>query len=460
MNEHPVLWRLRTRWAAVGAAVAVVLGTGGIAFSGASNAQLTPSEQAISPCRIMDTRPTSTVGPRSTPLASGATHTIQVTGTNGNCTLPADTASVTLNLTVVQPGANGYITVYPAGPSRPTASNLNYTTGQSPEANLVEVAVSSSGQVSFFASGGPVHLIADIASYTVAARLSSADLALGRWDRDQGVEGAVATGTSSNSLAFDGNYIWVGVASENKVKKIDPVTSTVLASVTVGTNPQELTFDGTYLWVVNTGSDSVSKVNPATNTVLATVAVGSEPRSATFGAGSIWVTNFTSDTVSRIQPTTNAVIAEFPVGPSPTGLAFDGSNLWVATLGNDRVSSYDTTTYDALQQVTMGIGADPQELAFDGVNIWAANSGTGNVKRIRGTFGVTATIATGSAPNGLAFDGSNMWVANISSDDVVRISGDAVDETIPGLTGATDLVFDGRNLWVARSGLVTKLRPR
>ncbi|MFZ4670096.1 MAG: hypothetical protein ACOYML_12405, partial [Microthrixaceae bacterium] len=37
----------RARWAAIGAAIAVVAGTGGVAFSGATNAQITPSQTLI-----------------------------------------------------------------------------------------------------------------------------------------------------------------------------------------------------------------------------------------------------------------------------------------------------------------------------------------------------------------------------------------------------------------------------
>jgi len=189
MDEHPVLWKVRTRWAAVGAAVAVVAGAGGIAVSGATNAQLVPSETAITPCRIMDTRTPGTVGPRSTPLGNETTHTIQVTGRNGSCTLPSDVASVTMNVTLVNPGQGGFITVFPAGAPRPNASNLNYVAGQAPTPNLVKAALSADGKVSFFAKFGPVDLIADVVAYTTGPRLSSSDLAgrrAWRWEARPG----------------------------------------------------------------------------------------------------------------------------------------------------------------------------------------------------------------------------------------------------------------------------------
>ncbi|MEY3361597.1 MAG: hypothetical protein RL531_1316, partial [Actinomycetota bacterium] len=89
------LWR--SRWAIIGASLAVTFGVGGLTWVGASNPQIVASKVSITPCRIMDTRAASTVGPRSTPLGTNTTHTIQVTGTNGNCRIPGDAAGVLMN---------------------------------------------------------------------------------------------------------------------------------------------------------------------------------------------------------------------------------------------------------------------------------------------------------------------------------------------------------------------------
>ncbi|MFI2612009.1 DUF1565 domain-containing protein [Kitasatospora sp. NPDC018619] len=69
-------------------------------------------------------------------------------------------AGMTLNVTAVEPGAAGHLTVYPHGDPAPNASNLNFLPGET-IANQVVVPVKD-GKVSFFnASGAPVHLIVD-----------------------------------------------------------------------------------------------------------------------------------------------------------------------------------------------------------------------------------------------------------------------------------------------------------
>ena len=215
----------RSRWAAIGAAIAVVAGVGGISWAGATNPQVVPSTVSITPCRVMDTRPApNTVGPRSTPLAGGSTHTIQVTGTNGNCQIPNDAASVLVNVTVVGPLANGFLTAFPSGATRPTAANINYTAGQSPVANLVNAALGADGQLSFFASGGPVNLVADISGYTTAARMTASQVAQNRWDKDLAKPATIDVAGISEAqsvVAFDGTSIWVAGGVASGVRKFD-----------------------------------------------------------------------------------------------------------------------------------------------------------------------------------------------------------------------------------------------
>src|SRR6476469_2359644 len=91
----------RIRWAAIGAAVAVSLGVGGVA---ATSALVSTGERdafvPISPCRLFDLRPApDTVGSRATPLSPGETYTQPVRGANGLCNIPADATAVAMNVT-------------------------------------------------------------------------------------------------------------------------------------------------------------------------------------------------------------------------------------------------------------------------------------------------------------------------------------------------------------------------
>ncbi|MEN9594960.1 MAG: hypothetical protein RLY23_1443, partial [Actinomycetota bacterium] len=78
--------------------------------------------------------------------------------------MPEGASAVALNVTVVSPTVPGYVTVYPAGATRPTASNVNYVAGQVVP-NGVFVKVGSGEAITLFASGGCPNVIVDVLGY-------------------------------------------------------------------------------------------------------------------------------------------------------------------------------------------------------------------------------------------------------------------------------------------------------
>ncbi|NEA54463.1 right-handed parallel beta-helix repeat-containing protein [Streptomyces sp. SID13666] len=115
------------------------------------------------PSRLLDTR--SAVGAPKGPLGSGATVDLQVAGVKG---IPASgLTSVTLNVTATEPKSGGFLTVYPHGTDRPTASSLNWSKGQTIP-NLVTVPVKD-GKVSFYNHSDGVQVLADVTGYFTAS---------------------------------------------------------------------------------------------------------------------------------------------------------------------------------------------------------------------------------------------------------------------------------------------------
>ena len=90
-------------------------------------------------------------------VAAAGEIALQVTGRGG---VPANATAVVLNVTVTDPEAAGYVTVYPCGTTRPNASNLNYTPGVTIPNNVI-VKVGAGGTVCLY-SQQATNLIADI----------------------------------------------------------------------------------------------------------------------------------------------------------------------------------------------------------------------------------------------------------------------------------------------------------
>lgn len=113
------------------------------------------------PARILDTRaglgaPAGKVGPQATVSLLVAGH--------GCAPNAPGVSAVVLNVTVTEPTAESFLTVWPAGAARPLASNLNFLAGQTVP-NLVVVKVGAGAKVTLYNNSGATHVVADVAGW-------------------------------------------------------------------------------------------------------------------------------------------------------------------------------------------------------------------------------------------------------------------------------------------------------
>jgi YVTN family beta-propeller protein len=489
--------------------IAILLGSGGLLTASAASPSTGTVLVPIVPCRLFDTRTDGSA------LAAGATRTQAVVGTNGDCVIPPDAVGVSMNVTIVDPTASSFLTVWPADQSRPTASSLNWVAGQAPTPNAVMSALSATGSIDLFNLDGSVDVIVDINGYYTPAatgsgpagppgatgatgpqgppgasgsanRISKAQIATLKWYEDPArAKTFPAGGNSPFGLAFDGTNIWVANNQSDTVSKVNAVTG-VSTNITlpVGSLPFEVAFDGTNIWVTDNGTGKVSKIVAATGAVvgsgfptsLVAPVAGSGPAGIAFDGTNIWVTNSVPGTVSKLNPATGAIVDEFAtsVGTAqvlaadadPIGVAFDGTNIWVANNATATVSKINRAAGTFVEFPTNnGQQSQPWGIAFDGTSIWVANGLPNSVSKIDPADGsiLTEVVSGGLVPQELAFDGRYMWVSNNGSGDVSKIDPEAgiVVGTIDTGVDPQGVVFDGTNIWVANSGgpSLTRLLP-
>jgi len=176
-HVRTAVWR--SRWAAIGAAVAVTLGAGGLISVGAAS----PDSVFVSidPVRVLDTRINVGLGGR---FADGQNRLLDVTGTipivlasgaaGTGAPVPDGATAVVANVTAVFPTSAGFVAVRPGtATGEPTTSNLNFTTGGVVVPNSVTVAVPTSGphagEVGLFFRGtsptATTDLLVDVVGY-------------------------------------------------------------------------------------------------------------------------------------------------------------------------------------------------------------------------------------------------------------------------------------------------------
>jgi hypothetical protein len=175
---------------------------------------------SLTPVRITDTRAGSTYPNAGRTLGSAGALDVQVAGIG---TVPSSGVSaVVLNVTVVNPTASSFLTVFPEGTTRPTVSNLNVVPGET-LANLATVPLGTQGGVTIYNNTGSANVVIDVEGY-----YTTTPQATGLYNpiNPERVFGSLAAGSS----------IGAGVSAPVTVAGVDGVpndASAVVANVTV-----------------------------------------------------------------------------------------------------------------------------------------------------------------------------------------------------------------------------------
>lgn len=114
----------------------------------------------ITPTRLYDSR-------LSTPLPGAGTVTLTPSAIDAQ--VPGSAAAYVYNVTVTQPATGGYLTVYPAGQARPTASNVNFAAEETTSNTAIATAgTGGSGagaNVFYNGTGSTLQLVTDLFGY-------------------------------------------------------------------------------------------------------------------------------------------------------------------------------------------------------------------------------------------------------------------------------------------------------
>ncbi len=117
---------------------------------------------ALVPSRVLDSRTANDSDGVSSPI--GADRAVDVTFSGRGGVPATGVDSVLLNVTAIDPTASGFLTVYPTGATRPTASSVNFVNTQIVP-NLVLVKLGTNGQAGIYNRSGSTHVAADVVGY-------------------------------------------------------------------------------------------------------------------------------------------------------------------------------------------------------------------------------------------------------------------------------------------------------
>jgi len=189
--------------AVVGGVVALILVAVVIPGSLADTVDVPPGTSGlvqVAPQRVLDTRTAGrgAVGP----------HSQIVLPLSGS--VPNAATGVLLNVTATGGTAPSFVTVWPAGTTRPLASSLNVNPGLD-LANLVSVKLGTDASVALYNDSGSVHLVADLVGYNLPTQgltlRSEIVEGHGSWQAGAGCpQGTVLTGGGFDTPVLSGEY--------------------------------------------------------------------------------------------------------------------------------------------------------------------------------------------------------------------------------------------------------------
>ncbi len=266
-------------------------------------------------------------------------------------------------------------------------------------------------------------------------------------------------------LALD-DHMWVSNSPKGTVSRLDPKSSTVVATVATGKRPcSGLAVGFGSLWVPNCGDQTLVRVDLKTNAVTATIptTIGSSEGGIATGASSVWLVIDKRGTLVRFDPATNKPVAEIRVPAGSYGIAFGEGAVWVTSTDGNSLSRVDPATNLVVD--TIPVGKAPRFLAVGEGAVWTLNQGDGSISRVDPkTNKVVATIEAGISGDGgeiTAGEGS-VW-ATVFGFPITRID-PATNKVVQQFVGpGGDAIRVGRGfIWLSnlQQGNVWRLDPR
>ena len=252
--------------------------------------------------------------------------------------------------------------------------------------------------------------------------------------------------------------------------KLDAATLPIIKKIQIGGDADWLAIGFGSVWVTVAKNNEVVRVDPARNVVQARIAVDKEPcYGIGIGADRVWVLNCQGKTLTRINPKTNAVDMRVPVKIDDSGegsIAADEHYVWYASNEDGHsgtLSQVEVKTGRKLKGIAVGKDTGVVKLAFG--SVWAISSGEGNIYRVDPvTKKVTAMITVAEGPRFTTEGAGSLWVLTQSDGNVSRINPATnkvvavIPVHVPGKGG--EICYGGGFIWVTMDGNpVTRIDP-
>ncbi|HTQ53238.1 MAG TPA: hypothetical protein VMI94_02195 [Bryobacteraceae bacterium] len=222
-------------------------------------------------------------------------------------------------------------------------------------------------------------------------------------------------------LAAGFGAIWSPSCGEHALKRIDPVTGKIVASIPVGPADSEggLATGAGSIWMLTDPKGVLARIDPKTNRVAARIAVPDGSFACTFGDGALWVSCTRHSLLVRVDPAANRATAQIQVGPQPRFLTAGGGAVWTLNQGDGSVSRVDTHSNKLVAQIDAGVPGTGGEIAYGEGAVWVTMMGF-PITKIDSQANQVVKQWTGPGGDSIRAGLGSVWLTDLKGQKVMR----------------------------------------
>lgn len=293
----------------------------------------------------------------------------------------------------------------------------------------------------------------------------------------EGLDGPLSVtdlgGPTTQYSAASADSMWFPV--DGVVQRIDPDTGEIVSSISANGaptdtsgDPQSMAADGDIVWVTRLAERAVARIDPASNEIVETIELSVAPYSLALDGDDLWVTSFDDNSVVRVDTTTGKQTAQIPAR-HPTGIAVGDDAVWVVEHRDDSLLRIDPSTNTIAATIELGgPGENPvcsmcvENVVFANGSVWTANNLGRSVSRIDPTTNEAIEIPLALRAWSVAASGDSIWASQFEELDdrhvdlqvggLARIDPATNTAEQIELPATMAVAFGHDSLWVVRLG--------
>jgi predicted Ser/Thr protein kinase len=235
-----------------------------------------------------------------------------------------------------------------------------------------------------------------------------------------------AIGRGVIDIAEGPGALWLGMAADRRLVRLNPRTGRRMASIPLPGSPTSVTVAGGAVWTgLVAGSknepDRLLKLDPGTGAVLANVPYPFGIVALTGDARTLWVLNRRRARLQRADLTSGQIVHTMSLGSHPgRDMAYARGAVWIASPEDDAVFKVVAATNEL---ITIGVGRSPRQLAVGRDRVFVTNYASSDLNQIDQDTSriVGEPLSLPVNPYALAVGSGGLWVTSLAEDKLVHV---------------------------------------